>query len=83
MTVVEKEKIKFYIRGKTAGIPLARRVKVFYWTPPTTGAPRTIAPYDPIDFAGGINLGAKSGIGPGRPAQNCAHAGKYCPGLWG
>jgi len=58
-----------YIREKTAEIPLARRVKVFYWTPPTTGAPRTIAPYDPIDFAGGINLGAKSGIGPGRPFE--------------
>lgn len=58
-----QRKIQF-IRKKSVKIPEGRRVKVFYWAPPVLGPPRTIAPYDPIDLAGGINLGAQAAVKP-------------------
>ena len=58
-----RKKIEF-IRERSRAIPEARRVKVFYWAPPVLGPPRTIAPYDPIDLAGGINLGARAAVKP-------------------
>ncbi len=52
------------VNEKVDKIPHASRIKVFYWAPPVIGPPKTIAPYDPIDMAGGINVGAQTGIRP-------------------
>ena len=42
----------------------ARRVKVFFWGWPVQDAPKTIAPYDPIDLAGGMNVALHAGAKP-------------------
>ncbi len=55
------------IRGmaqRTAAIPKDQRVKVFFWGWPVSGAPRTIAPYDPIDLAGGFNVAMQAAVRP-------------------
>ncbi len=58
-----QRKIQF-IRDQTNSISKTQKVKVFYWVPPVLGAPRTISPYDPIDIAGGINLGDHAAVHP-------------------
>ena len=45
------------IAERVAQIPEDKRVKVFFWGWPVQDAPRTIAPYDPIDMAGGNQCG--------------------------
>ena len=50
------------VTERAVKIPDAERVRVFYWAPPVLGTPRTIAPYDPIDLAGGVNIGMQTGI---------------------
>ncbi len=41
-----------------------KRVKVFFWGWPVQDAPKTIAPYDPIDLAGGLNVALQAGARP-------------------
>jgi iron complex transport system substrate-binding protein len=48
----------------TLQIPGAEKVKVFYWGWPDPDAPRTFAPYDPIDLAGGINVAMEAKVKP-------------------
>ena len=40
------------------------RVKVFFWGWPVQDSPKTIAPYDPIDLAGGVNVAMQAKIKP-------------------
>ena len=40
------------------------RVKVFFWGWPVQNSPKTIAPYDPIDLAGGVNVAMQARIKP-------------------
>jgi iron complex transport system substrate-binding protein len=58
-----REKIA-WIKTEISQIPEDERVKVFYWGWPRLEAPRTFAPYDPIDFAGGINVAMAADIKP-------------------
>jgi iron complex transport system substrate-binding protein len=60
-----------YARKKTekitrmvSHIPETERVNVFFWGWPVQGAPKTIAPYDPIDLAGGVNVAMQTGFKP-------------------
>ncbi len=53
-----------WVRERVAKIPEEKRVKVFYWGWPRKDAPKTFAPYDPINFAGGINVAMAADIKP-------------------
>lgn len=52
------------IAQKSAQIPESSRVKVFFWGWPVHSCPRTLAPYDPIHLAGGVNVAMQPGIKP-------------------
>ena len=65
------EELIDYAKGKIEAITRMRsgldekeRVKVFFWGWPVQDAPKTIAPYDPIDLAGGLNVAQQGGIRP-------------------
>ncbi len=49
---------------KNRQIPETKRVNVFFWGWPVEDSPKTIAPYDPIDLAGGINAAMQARIKP-------------------
>ena len=55
-----RNKIKKITQRNTHLLP-EKRVKVFFWGWPVQDSPKTIAPYDPIELAGGKNvaIGAK------------------------
>lgn len=63
MIAYANEKIS-WIKARVSQIPKDERVKVFFWGWPNRDTPRTFAPYDPIDFAGGINVAMADGIKP-------------------
>ncbi len=48
----------------TSQLPETKRVNVFFWGWPVQDSPKTIAPYDPIDLAGGINVAMQAKIKP-------------------
>ena len=52
------------ITQKGSQIAETKRVKVFFWGWPVQDSPKTIAPYDPIDLAGGINVAMQARIKP-------------------
>ncbi len=58
-----REKVK-KITVRNSQLSAEKRVKVFFWGWPVQDSPRTIAPYDPIDLAGGINLAMQAKIKP-------------------
>jgi iron complex transport system substrate-binding protein len=58
-----KEKIEKITR-RNSELPAENRVQVFFWGWPVQDAPRTIAPYDPIDLAGGVNVAMQTKIKP-------------------
>lgn len=60
-----------YARDKTdrivkthSGLSEKDRARVFFWGWPVQDSPKTIAPYDPIDLAGGVNVAMQAGIKP-------------------
>lgn len=55
-----REKVE-KITNRNSQLPVEKRVKVFFWGWPVQDSPKTIAPYDPIELAGGKNVatGAK------------------------
>ncbi len=60
-----------YAKGKVdeivrmrPGLDEKERVKVFLWGWPVQDAPKTIAPYDPIELAGGLNVAQQAGARP-------------------
>ena len=48
----------------TSHLSETKRAKVFFWGWPVQDAPKTIAPYDPIDLAGGMNVAIQARIKP-------------------
>ncbi|BBO81845.1 iron ABC transporter substrate-binding protein [Desulfosarcina ovata subsp. sediminis] len=65
------EALVTYAKGKVETIVRMRscldekkRAKVFFWGWPVQDAPKTIAPYDPIDLAGGLNVALQAGARP-------------------
>jgi ABC-type Fe3+-hydroxamate transport system substrate-binding protein len=58
-----QEKIEKIARMRSR-LPETKRVNVFFWGWPVQDSPKTIAPYDPIDLAGGFNVAMQDGIKP-------------------
>ncbi len=58
-----REKVE-QITRISSKIPETKRVRVFFWGWPVQESPKTIAPYDPIDLAGGVNVAMQARIKP-------------------